>query len=100
MHESGVLRLLDEPLSRELEGHMSGRVARVCPGLATLLYDIDDTELALAALPKEIRLPARKKQKSPASDNRGVSFEILFCPAHLQALSPARISERLLASYS
>ena len=35
------------------------------PGVATLLYDIDDTELALAALPKEIRLPARKKQKVP-----------------------------------
>ena len=65
LHASGVSRLLDEPLSRELEGNMSGRVARVSPGVATLLYDIDDTELALAALPKEIRPPARKSKVPP-----------------------------------
>jgi HrpA-like RNA helicase len=43
LHASGISRLVDEPLSRELEGNMCGRVARVSPGLATLLYETDDS---------------------------------------------------------
>ena len=45
LHASGISRLVDEPLSSELEGNMCGRVARLSSGVATLLYEPDDTAL-------------------------------------------------------
>ena len=42
LHGSGISRLVDEPLSSELEGNMCGRVGRLSPGFATLLYETDE----------------------------------------------------------
>jgi hypothetical protein len=52
---SGYSGLCMEPLSSELEGNMCGRVARLCSGLATLLYHPDDTALALSSMPPDFR---------------------------------------------
>ncbi len=52
---SGTTGLCMEPLSSELEGNMCGRVARLCSGLATLLYHPDDTALALSSMPLDFR---------------------------------------------
>ena len=62
LHASGTTGLCDEALSRELEGNMCGRVARLCSGLATLLYHPDDTALALSQMPKVIRPQAMNKR--------------------------------------
>ena len=47
MHDSGIMRLVDTPITRELEKNQEGRIARVRSGLATYLYNVDDTELVL-----------------------------------------------------
>lgn len=60
MNESGLCLLNDEPVSAELPGNQTGRVARTRPGLATFLDDVDDTEQALLQLPKVTRPPARE----------------------------------------
>ena len=47
MQRSGIMKHVDSPITPELENSQEGRVARVSSGLATYLYDIDDTGLAL-----------------------------------------------------
>ena len=47
MHRSGIMKHVDSPITPELENSQEGRVARVSSGLATYLYDIDDTGLVL-----------------------------------------------------
>ena len=47
MHRSGIMKQVDSPITPELENSQEGRVARVSSGLATYLYDIDDTGLVL-----------------------------------------------------
>ncbi len=59
LHSSGLSQLIYGALSKELECNECGRVARLCSDLATLLYETDDTVLALAALPKDVRLISR-----------------------------------------
>ncbi len=50
LSKSGILRIERERSSKELEGNMSGRVARVSQGLATFLYETDDSPLAVEEL--------------------------------------------------
>ena len=47
MHHSGIMKLVDTPITRELEKNQEGRIARVRSGLATYLYNVDDTELVV-----------------------------------------------------
>jgi hypothetical protein len=55
LHASGTTGLIDEALTPELEGNMSGRVARVSSGLATFLYHPNDTALDLSLMPRLLR---------------------------------------------
>ena len=52
MHRSGIMKHVDSPITPELENNQEGRVARVSSGLATYLYDIDDTSLVLHRAPQ------------------------------------------------
>ncbi len=69
VNASGLKRLMDQRLSVELQGNMSGRVARTEPGLATFLFDVDDSELGLAHVEQNynlIRPPAMNQIRPPA----------------------------------
>ena len=47
MHSSGIIQLVETPITPELEKNQAGRIARVSSGLATHLYDVDDSGLVL-----------------------------------------------------
>ena len=47
MNAAGFSRLADQRISREGEGNKAGRVGRTCNGLATFLFDVDDSELGM-----------------------------------------------------
>ena len=47
MHSSGIIQLVETPITPELEKNQGGRIARVGSGLATHLYDVDDSGLVL-----------------------------------------------------
>ncbi len=64
LHASGTTGLIDEALSNELEGNMSGRVARVSSGLATFLYHPNDTALDLSLMPRLIGPHATETNKA------------------------------------
>ncbi len=69
VNASGLKRLMDQKLSAKLQGNMSGRVARNEPGLATFLFDVDDSELGLAHVGQNynlIRPPAMNLSRPPA----------------------------------
>ncbi len=100
LHSSGLSQLIDELLSKELEGTMCGRVARLCPGLAALLYGTDDTVLALAAMPKDVRLTASENISMPVTLVLGSPSRFLFCRVHFSSLAPAGISADVLDSNS
>ena len=51
---SVFLRSVDEPITRELESNMSGRIACVNNGSVTHLYDMDASSMALSALPSTL----------------------------------------------
>ena len=47
MHYSGIIQLADTPITPELEKNQACRIARASSGLATHLYDVDDSGLVL-----------------------------------------------------
>ena len=47
MHYSGIIQLADIPITPEVEKNQAGRIAHVRSGLATHLYDVDDSGLVL-----------------------------------------------------
>ena len=47
MHYSGIIQLMETPITRELQKNQEGRIAREESGLATHLYDFDDSGLVL-----------------------------------------------------
>ena len=61
LHASGIKKLVDVPVTKELEGNKCGRTARTNSGLATLLYETDDSEGGLKAL--RMMRPSAKKQR-------------------------------------
>ena len=54
LHSSGILELVEERVDSELEANMAGRVGRTCEGIVTYLYDVNDSDLALQALPASV----------------------------------------------
>ena len=43
MHYSGIIELAETPITPGLEKNEAGRIAHVKSGLATHLYDVDDS---------------------------------------------------------
>jgi hypothetical protein len=76
LHPSGIKRLLDELLPGELEGNMSGRVARVGSGMVTYMYNVDDSFRALRVLEQ------RQQAASSASGHAHADIlNVVFGPA-------------------
>ena len=63
VHSSGISMLPHTPVPPELLANMSGRVARLKPGLTTYLFPFDDGQHALTQLALTHRVP-RKRDKA------------------------------------